>query len=78
MTDATYTLVCDILRKSNDGNDLSDLQLKLTEMAVNNQLNERGFIVLRGLQQRLTDEDRCRIMTAQNHDDSKGESRIVR
>ena len=33
----------DILERTNDGNDLSPTHLKLLELAVNNQLNEKGI-----------------------------------
>jgi hypothetical protein len=43
----------DILRLSNDGNDLSDLELRVVELAVNGRLNEQGKAFLAALRERL-------------------------
>lgn len=38
-----YDMACEILRKTNDGNNLSEFDLKIVEYAVNNYLNDKGI-----------------------------------
>ena len=40
------TMAIDILRATNDGNDLSPVELKLTELAANGNLSETGKAAL--------------------------------
>ena len=42
MEDQTCDMACDILRSTNDGDDLDPADLKLVELAVNGFLNEEG------------------------------------
>jgi hypothetical protein len=44
-----YDEVIEILRATSDGDDLTEHDLRLTELAVNGRLNERGAEALRGL-----------------------------
>lgn len=48
----------EILRLSNDGNDLSALELKIVEMAVNSRLSDHGRATLAKLLGRLRGERR--------------------
>lgn len=48
-------LACQILEKTNDGNDLSPEHLKLLEMAVNGILNDRGKQAFRALHKQVTE-----------------------
>jgi hypothetical protein len=42
-------MACEILQKTNDGNDLDPRHLKLVEMAVNGSLNDKGYAAFREL-----------------------------
>lgn len=38
-----YDMACEILNKTDDGNNLSKKDLKIVECAVNNYLNDKGI-----------------------------------
>lgn len=44
-----YEKACSIIRNTNDGNDLSTLELWLVEAAVNNHLNSAGWVEFENL-----------------------------
>jgi hypothetical protein len=50
---ATVDKCCEILQRTNDGDDLDPADLKLTELAVNGRLNERGMKALDELHSRV-------------------------
>lgn len=53
---STCDLACEILQKTNDGNDLDPLDLKLLEHAVNGFLNTEGIAYLKELHEKVTSD----------------------
>ncbi len=51
---STCDMACDILKITNDGNDLDPLDLKLLEMAVNGLLNDAGIAAFKELYEKVT------------------------
>lgn len=64
MTFQPYDEVLEILRATHDGDDLSPHDLKLTELAVNGFLNERGEAAFKVLH----DKVRSGYQKAEQHD----------
>lgn len=46
---------CDILQRTNDGDDLAPEHLKLLELAVNGELNDRGKALFEKLHQEVSE-----------------------
>lgn len=52
---STCDMACDILQRTNDGDDLDPIQLKFIEDAVNGFLNEKGIQLLKELHKLVMD-----------------------
>jgi hypothetical protein len=52
-TPSTIAQAIDILRLSHDGDDLSEFELRILELACNDRLNDKGKAYLAALRERL-------------------------
>ena len=53
MSQSMCDMVCEVLKKTNDGNDLAPIDLKLIEMTINGFINELGEVAFYELHARV-------------------------